>query len=436
MRVRLPAGTMFFVYAVLVHVAFVLLLPLLLLNRKLREGIRSRFGFYPAGWPGGEGRPEGRPTIWFHGASAGDLLALRPVIAEVRGLLPKARIIVTTITNSGMTMARKMLAGADACGYLPYDLPFSVGRAVKAIRPDVLVLEYAEVWPALLRGVRQAGSRIILINGRFDERSLGRYRWFYRLIGNPLRHLDLLCMRDQAEAEHAVSIGADPKKVRVTGNTKFDSCRQAEPAGGLAELARDLGVNGTTQVFLAGSTHEGEEGPLLDVFVKLKQKFADLKMIVAPRYIERTERLESLARERGIAYALRSRGAGAEPLVILDTVGELRQAYELATVVFVGGSLARHGGHNILEPAACGKPVLFGPHMENFRGSVRVLLGRGGIQVPDPSRIARVLMDLLSKPGEIEKLGRMAREAVIAVQGASAECARVIVETAAARQGS
>ncbi|HUU00327.1 MAG TPA: glycosyltransferase N-terminal domain-containing protein [Myxococcota bacterium] len=427
---------MFFIYAVLVHVAFVLLLPLLLLNRKLREGIRSRFGFYPAGWPGGEGRPERRPTIWFHGASAGDLLALRPVIAEVRGLLPKARIVVTTITNSGMTMARKMLEGVDACGYLPYDLPFSVSRAVKAIRPDVLVLEYAEVWPALLRGVRRSGAGIILINGRFDERSLGHYRWFYRLVGNPLRHLDLLCMRDEAEAEHAVSIGADPKKVRVTGNTKFDSCRQAEPTGGLADLARDLGVNGTTQVFLAGSTHEGEEGPLFDVFVRLRKKFADLKMIVAPRYIERTERLEFLAQERGIAYALRSRGAGAEPLVILDTVGELRGAYELATVVFVGGSFARHGGHNILEPAACGKPVLFGPHMENFRGSVRVLLGRGGIQVPDPDRIAQVLSDLLSSPDEVEKLGRMARQAVIAVQGASAECARVIVETAGARRGS
>lgn len=421
---------MFIVYAVLVHVAFVLLLPLLFLNRKLREGIRCRFGFYPPGWPGG---PDG-PTIWFHGASAGDLLALEPVIGEVRQALPEARIVVTTITNSGMTMARKRLSEADACGYLPYDLPFSVGRAVAAIRPDVLVLEYAEVWPALLRGVKRSGASIILINGRFDERSLGQYRWAYRLIGNPLHHIDLLCMRDEAEAGHAISIGADPAKVKVTGNTKFDSCRQPQPTTRLPELARDLGVNGTTKVFLAGSTHDGEEGPLFDVFKTLRQTFADLKMIVAPRYIERTERLEALARERGIEYTSRSRGADGEPLVILDTVGELRQAYELATVVFVGGSFVRHGGHNILEPAACGKPVLFGPHMENFRGSVRVLLGRGGIQLPDPGRIGRVLSDLLSRPDEIEKLGRMARQAVIAVQGASAECGGLIVKAAKARR--
>jgi len=417
---------MFFVYALLVHVAFLLLLPLLLLHPKLREGVLFRFGFYPRDWPG----DLKRPVLWFHGASAGDLLALQPVILEVRRHLPAAGVVVTTITNSGMAVARKRLEGVDAYGYLPYDLPWAVRRAVKTIRPDALVLEYAEVWPALLRGVKHFGASIVLINGRFNERALANYRWFYRFIGNPLRYIDAFCMRDEAEAEHARKIGADNDSIRVTGNTKFDSCRQEDEIdqSSLEELASKLGVNNSTPVWLAGSTHEGEENYLLDAFIELRKRFGDLHMIVAPRYIERSERLVSLARDRGLKCSLRSRGSDGEPVAVLDTVGELRLAYRLATVVFVGGSFTRRGGHNILEPAACGKPVLFGPHMENFKGSVRVLVGRGGIQVPDPRRLERVLRELLSRPEEIDKLGQMAREAVTSVQGASSACAEVIMK--------
>jgi 3-deoxy-D-manno-octulosonic-acid transferase len=269
----------------------------------------------------------------------------------------------------------------------------------------------------------------MIINGRFHERMLARYRWFYRIIGNPLRHVDLLCMRDQDEAEHAVAIGASPERVRVTGNTKFDSCRLDEAPGehALAELASALGLGTDIPVWLAGSTHEGEEGRLFDVFRALRKTFQDLRLVVAPRYIERAERLVALAAEHDLPCALRSTGAGEERVVILDSVGELRHAYRLATVVFVGGSFVRRGGQNILEPAACGKPVLFGPHMENFRGSVRVLLGRGGIQVPDATRLQRVLADLLARPDELDKLGRMAYEAVTSVQGATESVTRAIL---------
>ena len=355
---------MFLVYAILVHVAFLILLPVLLVHPKLREGFLFRLGFYPPGWPGCVRKRARRHVFWFHGASAGDLAALQPVILMVRDRRPDACVVVTTVTNSGMAMAKKMLQGADAVGYLPYDLPLAVRRAVKTIKPDVLVLEYAEVWPALIRGVKRSGARIAIINGRFHERALPRYRWFYRLIGNPLKHVDLLCMRDPAEAEHALSIGAPPDRVRVTGNTKFDSCRQVEPDEvGLKELAKVLGVDGTRPVLLAGSTHEGEEGPLMDVFSSLRRQFPDLHLVVAPRYIERTDRIRFLAEDRRLTCGLRSRGAGGEAVVVLDSVGELLAAYRLATVVFVGGSFVRRGGQNILEPAACGKPVLFGPHM-------------------------------------------------------------------------
>lgn len=418
---------MFVVYAILVHVAFVLLLPLLVLHSKLREGFWFRLGCYPEGWPG----CEGKPVIWLHGASAGDLLAIQPVLRELRRREPQACLVVTTVTNSGMAVGRRMRE-ADACGYLPYDLPWSVARAMAAIRPDLLVLEYTEVWPALIRGAARAGARIAVINGRFNERALARYRWFYRLIGNPLRHVDLLCMRDQDEADHALAIGAEPGRVRVTGNTKFDSCRVQDwfTPEELESLGAALGIGEEALVWVAGSTHEGEEDDLLDVFSALRASHPRLRLVIAPRYMERTERVVGLCHEKGLACGLRSRNARDEPVVVLDSVGELREVYRLATVVFVGGSFVRRGGQNILEPAVCGKPVLFGPHMENFRGSVRVLLGRGGIQVSGPLRLERVLGDLLARPEEIAKLGAMAREAVTAVQGATEVCTRELLALA------
>ncbi len=416
---------MFIIYVLVVHVAFVLLLPVLLVHPRLREGFRARLGFFPEGWPG----LVNRPVVWFHGASAGDLLAIGPMVAELKKLVPDCSVLVTTVTNSGMKIARKGLLGVDAFGYLPYDLPWAVVRVVRRVRPDVLVLEYAEVWPALIRAADRFGARIMITNGRFDERVLGRYRFLYRLIGNPLRRLDLLCMREQAEAEHALAIGADPERVRVTGNTKFDSIA-AGPSdpGELDELARALGISGNGPIWVAGSTHEGEEGDLLDVFVALREKFGDLRMVIAPRYVERAGRVAALVRERGLSCGLRSSGVEDEPVAVLDTVGELAQVYRLASAVFVGGSFVKRGGQNILEPAACGKPVLFGPHMENFRDSVRVLLGRGGIQVSDPDRLRRTLADLLASPEELAKLGELARVAVRSIQGASLKNARAIVE--------
>jgi 3-deoxy-D-manno-octulosonic-acid transferase len=327
-------------------------------------------------------------------------------------------------------VAREHLFGIDATGYLPYDLPWSVDRAVRAIRPDVLVLEYAEIWPALVRRVKKFGSRIVLVNGRFNERSLIWYRWLYRLIGSPLAHIDLLCMREPVEAQHALDIGARPSRVLVTGNTKFD-CTQPPPEGAASNerdaLRRALGLTDGAPVWLAGSTHEGEEELLLDAFLSVRTTVPALRLVIAPRYIERVERVRGLAHERGLSCALRSTGATTESVVLLDSVGELRVAYSLATVVFVGGSFVRRGGQNILEPAMVGKPVLFGPHMENFADSVRVLFGRGGIQVANKQRLVQTLQDLLHRPEEMAKLGELALGAVTSVQGASRRNAEAIV---------
>ena len=412
-------------FATLVEYAvFALLLPFLLLHPRVRQGIRRRFGLYDAPLEIGPG-----PRIWLHGASAGDVLGLVPIVKELRVLRPDVRVVISAITDSGASMAAQRLVSqglAQAVTFLPYDLPGACRRAVAAVKPDVLVLEYTELWPQLIHAASEAGVKIAMTNGRIGPRYVGRYRLLFRLVGNLLAHFDLLLMRADEEADRALALGAPRDIVHVTGNTKFDALAVSVGAPDLA-LRDALGL-GADRVWVCGSTHEGEEGPLLEVFAALRKDAPDLRLVIAPRYIERAARVLALARGMGLPARLRSQAGGREPVIVLDTIGELVRTYQLATVVFVGGSFGRRGGQNILEPAACGKPVLFGPRMENFKDSVQVLVGRGGLQVRDPQALLRLLRDLLARPDELVKLGELARDAVSSVRGASARDARLIAE--------
>ena len=410
------------VSALLAYVAFALLLPVLLLHPKIRRGLRQRLGLYR----GDPLRGASGPRVWLHGASAGDLLSLLPIATELERLRPDARLVVSTITNTGALMAARRFPRAT-CIYAPYDLPGATRRAMAAHKPDLLVLEYTEIWPALIRAARGAGARVALTNGRFGEGNLARYRLLFALTGNPLRSLELLLMREEVEAERARALGADPSRVRVTGNTKFDALLLSVPDRDDEALASALGLASRPPALVAGSTHEGEEAILLDVFRTLRADVPELKLVLAPRYIDRAPRVVALAKSRGFRVALRSAdAAGVAEVLVLDTIGELTAAYRLATLVFVGGSFTARGGQNILEPAACGKPVLFGPRMENFRDSVQVLVGRGGIQVKDGAALAKVAGELLARPAQLQELGELARAAVSNVRGASATNAALL----------
>jgi 3-deoxy-D-manno-octulosonic-acid transferase len=405
-------------YAIASVALFLLALPVLLTHRKLRHGIPQRFGLYKRSLDLGRGRPR----IWLHGASAGDLLSLQPMMKELKVRLPGCCIVVSTITNSGQEMARSKLAEADVVVYAPYDLPGATARAMRALRPDLLVLEYTEIWPGLIRAAHRAGARIALTNGRFNPAKLGRYRLLFGLIGNPLRSIDCFLMRSDEEAERALLLGAAPDRVWATGNTKFDALIFEPPPGREEALRREMGIDPRAPVFMAGSTHEGEEELLIEAYRRLAERHPGLQLVVAPRYVERAGRIMALAIGAGLGVRLRSAGAaaGSAPVVVLDTIGELAAAYRLATLVFVGGSFVTRGGQNVLEPAAQGKPVLFGPYMENFKDSVQVLQGRGGLQVQTPEQLIRVADELLSRPDQLAELGLLARRAVTAIRGASA----------------
>ena len=404
-------------YVLASYLAFALLLPVLSLHRKTRDGLLQRLGFYrPGALPA-----EGRPRVWLHGASAGDLLALSPMIDRLRARFPRAAFVVTTTTNTGHLMAQERLKGQiDAVVYAPWDIWGATRRAVRAIRPDLLVLEYTEIWPNLIRAAKDSGARVALTNGRFSPAHLNRYRAFFLAIGNPLLDVDLFLMREEEEAERALQLGAPKDRVRVTGNTKFDALAPAAEAPEDVALRSALGLHPGEPVWIAGSTHEGEEELLLGVFARLRAAFPQLRMVIAPRYIDRAERVCALARAADFEVGQRSKQAvETAPVVVLDSIGELARAYRLATLVFVGGSFTNRGGQNILEPAAQGRPVLFGPHMENFHDSIQVLVGRGGLQVKDPDQLFKVVSDLLSRPETLAHLGELARQAVRQVSGAS-----------------
>ncbi|RME24114.1 MAG: 3-deoxy-D-manno-octulosonic acid transferase [Deltaproteobacteria bacterium] len=415
---------LYVLYLLFSHIAFLLALPFLLVSPKIRNGFLFRCGKLPRGWPG----LQPGDVLWFHGASAGDLLALQPLINRVRRQRPGCKIVVTTVTDSGMKAAKEVIDGADVVGYAPFDLPWAVKRFVRAIGARVLVLECTEMWPTLIRMASKGGMRLVLVNGRFSPRRMAGYRFLYALIGSPLARFDALCMRDQSEAERAIELGADPERVRVVGNTKFDAAMLSREGREqkAASLSDSLGIEQGRMVLVAGSTHSGEHEAVLMVYKKLLEKYPGLKLIIAPRYLEQVSDVQRACNRMGLRCGLRSRGVEPGQVAILDTIGELRDAYGLASVVFVGGSLVRRGGHNLLEPAWCAKPVLFGPHTENCQEAVRLLQGRGGILVNDERHLLMVLERLLAEPAQLGHLGNLARTAVESGLGAVDACWEVI----------
>ena len=423
-----------FLYSVAFTIFFVLLFPLLALHSKTRAGMKARFGLYPR-----DAFPGGRPRIWLHGASAGDLLSVSPMVRHFREQFPGCTVILSTLTNSGYLMAKERIKDVDAVTFVPWDLPGATRRAVRAIDPDILVLEYTEIWPNLIRAARRHGARIALTNGRFSPARLRSYALLFSLSGHPLQSIDLFLMREDEEAERALRLGARMDRVWVTGNTKFDALLPATAAApGEEALLKAFGFPAEAPIFIGGSTHEGEEPLLIEVFKRLLADRPELRLVLAPRYIERAAKVKALAEAAGLSVRLRTdKESGGEPprVAVLDTIGELSLAYRLGTLVFVGGSFTSRGGQNILEPAAQGRPVLFGPNMDNFHDSVQVLVGRGGIQVKDADHLYRVASELFARPEKLQELGELARSAVSQIRGASARNVALIARSLERQNG-
>ena len=402
------------------YVLFVIALPFLLFHPKLRAGYRERFGFGPR-LPKAQG-----PRIWAHGASAGDVLALMPTLKALKAARPNIEIVLSTMTNSGRAMAERQTGVVNIVTYLPYDIGFSVRSALKRLEPDMLVLEYTEIWPQLILNAHDRGVRLVLHNGRFSDARISSYKRLFAFTGNLLRRFTLLLMRDDQQAENARKLGVDERAMQTTGNTKFDNVMPDPAPEKIAELRAAIAFPDDAAIWVAGSTHEDEEDILIGVFARLRVALPDLRMVIAPRYVERADRVANIAKNAGFKVKRRTQDGTGCDVVVLDTIGELASCYALATLVFVGGSFVRRGGQNILEPAAAGKPTIFGPFMHNFADSVQVLLGRGGIQVASPDQLERILKDLLEREPRRRELGELARAQALSSRGAAQRNAELI----------
>ena len=367
--------------------------------------------------------------------SVGEVLTVRALLPQLRERYPRLRIFVSTTTMTGQNVARTNVQGVDGVFYFPLDLTFVVRRTLAVVKPRLFIMMETELWPNLLRECRRAGVKTVLVNGRISARSHPRYMLARRFFRRVLQDVDRLCMQSEESARRVIEIGAPRERVTVTGSLKFDSLEipGSVPDRGHNRVLRYFRIPPERPVIIAASTLRGEEEPVLDAFQRIRATWGNALLIIAPRKPERFVEAERLAQQRGWRVARRKElPVDAEPrvdVVILDTIGELAQLYQIATLVFVGGSLADAGGHNILEPAVFGKPIVFGPHMHNFAEISRTFLeNRGAVQVHSATGLETVLVDLLSDPVRRASLGAAARALVEANRGARQRSLAVITQ--------
>ena len=426
---------MYFLYSFLTLVVFVLVSPYFLYqairHNKYIGSLGQRLGYLPVSL-----NVDGEESIWIHAVSVGEALTARALAADLKERYPRLRLYLSTTTIAGQHVARRSLQHVDAVFYFPFDWAFIVKRTLNIVRPRVFVMMETEIWPNLLRLCRARGVKTILINGRISSRSYPRYRLIRPFFRRVLADVDRFCMQSDESARRIVELGADQSKVTVTGSLKFDSLEMpAVVSHGKPRerVLRFFRLSPNRMVLVAGSTVRGEEPAVLKAFSRLKGASPSALAILAPRQPERFGEVERLARESGFVTVRRSDlPIDTEPradVVVLDTIGELAQLYQVATVVFVGGSLVDHGGHNILEPAVFGKPILFGPHMQNFKEIADAFVGNGAaVQVGSERELEQAMVSLATDPVRRAKLGAAARALVEANRGAKDKTLAVIAE--------
>ena len=361
-----------------------------------------------------------RRVIWVHAVSVGEVLAVSWLVQQMRESFPKHRVVVSTTTDTGQELARKRF-GPENVFYFPMDFAFAIRPYVRELRPELVILAETEFWPNFLRLVHGGGAAIAVVNARISDRSWPRYRRFEWALRRMLADIDLFLAQTQQDRERLEALGADPKRVHVTGNLKFDVSLPAPPPI-VEKLRRAFAEEGTGPVLVCGSTVEDEEAPLLKAFENLRVSHPRAVMILAPRHPERFDDVAILVQQMGIVLHRRSRWQG-EPLAggvfLADSIGELAALYALADVAFVGGSLVPRGGHNIIEPAQHGVAIVTGNHTENFRDIVGLFQSRDAVRIVGLAELPLTLMHLLEDDAERQALGRRAQETIQSQMGAT-----------------
>jgi 3-deoxy-D-manno-octulosonic-acid transferase len=420
---------LYLAYSLLLAAAFVVALPFYLWKGrgtgKYLPSFRERMGGPPAALARGDA-----PSVWIHAVSVGEVLTARILVAPIKERFPSHRLFVSTTTATGRAVAERSVKGADGLFFAPFDWPAPVRKALDRVRPALLVLVETEIWPNLIHETHRRGVRVAIVNGRISPRSFGRYRAMRGLLRRVLAEVDLFLMQSEPHAERARQIGAPPGRVRALGNLKYDALGDARPP---AELGRLLGEGRDGRpLWVAGSTVAGEEPMVLAAFRDVRARVPGTRLLIAPRHPERFGEVAALVEAAGLRAERRSAlgSAGWQgDVLVLDTLGELARVYALATVVFVGGSLVSAGGHNVLEAAAAARPVVVGPHMENFQEIADEFQAEGALRVVlSADELGREVAGLLADPGRRAALGGAARAIVDRNRGALARTVDALAE--------
>jgi tetraacyldisaccharide 4'-kinase len=420
-----------FLYNIVLILSLPLTLPLfafrLILRPDDRIGLFERFGRWPGPW---EKREAAATRIWIHAASVGEFLAVMPLIERWLRERPEWEIILSVMTQAGRRLAEQRLGRRARIHFFPIDLPGIAAGLLDRTAPDLILLVETELWPNFLRAASRHGIPVLLVNGRISPRSFPRYRAVRALFRDPVRTIRLFCMQTAQDVRRIIALGAPPERVRILGNSKFDQAAVPLSETERMQLFQQMGWGSADRVLVAGSTHDKEEEMLLTVYDRVKTRLPDLRLILAPRHLNRLPGLLPLLSRQGKRFRRYSElGAdGAEcDILIVDTMGRLGPLYSLGTVVFVGGSLVPVGGHNLLEPAALGRPVLFGPYIQHVHETAELLAGSGGGRmVHDLEELGREVEILLIDSDRREQMALQAWETVRRHQGATERTSRIV----------
>lgn len=401
--------------------------------------VPDRLGF--SAWPIRRAEIQ-NPPLWIHAVSVGEVQAARPLLHAFRAARPDRSLALSVTTRTGMEIARKALAnlpGVTGPLLFPLDLPWAVNRRLRELGPAAVIFIDTEIWPNLIRSAAKSKVRLFLANGRISDRSFLRYRSVRFFLKPLLEQFTCFWMQSDLNAERLIALGAPPARVRVSGNLKIDALAMDSVAFA-DESDDDANPANDPPVLLAASTHAGEEQIVLAAAKLWNDRGSRVRLAIAPRHPERADEVRGIIDSFGFRTVSRSELRRQKPdsawpdpfgpseVFLIDTVGELSLFFPRARAVFVGGSLVPTGGHNIFEPAAFGRPVFFGPHMENFREAEEALSNHGAIRVGSPDRFADAIEPVLFNPDRAESLGRQARTTVRALQGAASRVTADLLE--------
>ena len=402
-------------YNIFFLVFSILYIPYLLLKKKWHKEFMQKFGYLP------DRLREIKSPVWIHSVSVGEAVLAAKLAKAIKNSHPGINVVVSTTTSTGNDMIHKVGKGVvDAVFYYPMDISWIVSKVVDIVNPGLYIMIETELWPNLIEELSGRGIPIVLANGRISDKSFSNYMKIRFITKKILRNIDLFCMQTEKDAERIRSLGAGPEKVHLAGNMKFDEGDLPAEIKGYKET---LGFPPESDVFVAGSTHFPEETHVIEIFKYLRQRSDDLRLVLAPRHVERVDAIKVYLERSGLRYRILSEendnpDAGGDVLLV-DTIGHLKQLYSIATVIFVGGSIAKKGGQNPMEAAMWGKPVVFGPNMYNFREVADIFVSKdAAVMVGNPEELKETLEGLLKDKGKRERLSRKAVEIIKENSGA------------------